>query len=93
MIFSTLSEVPGFRTVKSYGICAASVRPMTGIMHGSEGGPKKYAADVIGEMMEQAQSWGANAVINIQFAPYAWSTAAIFFGYGEAVTLTEHDKP
>ncbi len=103
MILSNIEVVPGKRIVSFFGLVSGStVRAKhigKDIMAGFKniiGGELKAYTQLIGEaredaiarMVEEAESLGANAVVNIRFSTSSVAQgAAELFAYGTAVTV------
>ena len=103
MIISNTESIPGRRIVEFYGVVTGNtVRDKhvgRGIMAGLKnivGGELKGYTELLQDsrkeatdrMIEQAESMGANAVVNIRFATSSISQgAAELFAYGTAVKV------
>lgn len=103
MIISNTESIPGRRIVEFYGIVTGNtVRAkhvgrdiMAGLKNIVGGELKGYTEllqdsrkEATDRMVEQAQSMGANAVVNIRFATSSISQgAAELFAYGTAVKV------
>jgi uncharacterized protein YbjQ (UPF0145 family) len=103
MIISNTESIPGRRTVEFYGIATGNtVRAkhvgrdiMAGLKNIVGGELKGYTEllqdsrkEATDRMIEQAQSMGANAVVNVRFATSSISQgAAELFAYGTAVKV------
>jgi uncharacterized protein YbjQ (UPF0145 family) len=103
MIISNTETIPGRRIVEFYGIVTGNtVRAkhvgrdiMAGLKNIVGGELKGYTEllqdsrkEATDRMVEQAQSMGANAVVNIRFATSSISQgAAELFAYGTAVKV------
>jgi uncharacterized protein YbjQ (UPF0145 family) len=103
MIISNTDSIPGRRIVEFYGVVTGNtVRAkhvgrdiMAGLKNIVGGELKGYTEllqdsrkEATDRMVEQAQSMGANAVVNIRFATSSISQgAAELFAYGTAVRV------
>lgn len=103
IILSNTEEVPGRRIVEFYGVVTGNtVRAkhigrdiMAGLKNIVGGELKGYTEllqdsreEAINRMIEQAQSMGANAVVNVRFATSSVAQgAAELFAYGTAVRV------
>ena len=103
MIISNTEEVPGRRIVQFYGVVSGStVRAkhigrdfMAGLKNIVGGELKGYTellhearADAIARMIQEAESLGANAVVNVRFSTSSVAQgAAELFAYGTAVKV------
>jgi uncharacterized protein YbjQ (UPF0145 family) len=103
MIISNTESIPGRRIVEFYGVVTGNtVRAkhvgreiMAGLKNIVGGELKGYTEllqdsrkEATDRMVEQAQSMGANAVVNIRFATSSISQgAAELFAYGTAVKV------
>lgn len=103
MILSNTEEVPGRRIVEFYGVVTGStVRAkhfgrdfMAGLKNLVGGELKGYTellnearAEALDRMKQQAQSVGANAVVNVRFSTSSVAQgAAELFAYGTAVRI------
>jgi uncharacterized protein YbjQ (UPF0145 family) len=103
MIISNTESIPGRQIVEFYGIVTGNtVRAkhvgrdiMAGLKNIVGGEPKGYTEllqdsrkEATDRMIEQAQSMGANAVVNVRFATSSISQgAAELFAYGTAVKV------
>ncbi len=103
MLLSNTENIPGRRIVAFYGVVTGStVRAKhigRDIMAGFKnivGGELKGYTELLGEaraeaiqrMIQQAQSMGANAVVNVRFATSSVAQgAAELFAYGTAVSV------
>ena len=103
MIISNTESIPGRRIVEFYGVVTGNtVRAkhvgrdiMAGLKNIVGGELKGYTEllqdsrkEATDRMIEQAQSMGANAVVNIRFATSSISQgAAELFAYGTAVKV------
>ncbi|MDH5674074.1 MAG: YbjQ family protein [Myxococcales bacterium] len=103
MILSNLEEVPGRQIVEFYGVVSGStVRAkhigrdfMAGLKNLVGGELKGYTEllheareEALARMTQQAQSVGANAVVNVRFSTSSVAQgAAELFAYGTAVRV------
>jgi uncharacterized protein YbjQ (UPF0145 family) len=103
MILVSTEEVPGMTVVECYGLATGStVRAkhigrdiaagLKNIVGGELKGYTELLADsrneALARMTEQAQSMGANAVVNVRFATSSVAQgAAELFAYGTAVRV------
>lgn len=103
MILSNTEEVPGRRIVEFYGVVSGStVRAkhfgrdfMAGLKNLVGGELKGYTellhearTEALDRMKQQAQSVGANAVVNVRFSTSSVAQgAAELFAYGTAVRI------
>ena len=103
MIISNTESIPGRRIVEFYGIVTGNTvrakhvgRDIMAGLKNIVGGELKGYTELLQDsrkeaterMIEQAQSMGANAVVNIRFATSSISQgAAELFAYGTAVRV------
>jgi len=103
VILTNTESVPGMRVVEAYGVVTGStVRTkhigrdiMAGLKNIIGGELKGYTEllrdarqDAVDRMVEEAQSMGANAVVNVRFATSSVAQgAAELFAYGTAVRV------
>ena len=103
MILSNTEEVPGRRIVEFYGIVSGSTvrakhfgRDFMASLKNLVGGELKGYTELLTEareealarMQQQAQSMGANAVVNVRFSTSSVAQgAAELFAYGTAVRV------
>ena len=103
MILSNTEEVPGKQITSFFGVVSGStVRAkhigkdiMAGFKNIVGGELKAYTeliaearADAIARMVQEAESLGANAVVNVRFSTSSVAQgAAELFAYGTAVTV------
>ena len=103
MLLTTLQIVPGKRIVEHYGVVTGSTvrakhvgRDFMAGLKNIVGGELKGYTELLQEareeaqarMIQQAQSLGANAIVNIRFATSAVTAgAAELFAYGTAVKV------
>jgi uncharacterized protein YbjQ (UPF0145 family) len=103
VILSNTEEVPGRRIVEFYGIVSGSTvrakhfgRDFMASLKNLVGGELKGYTELLGEareqaierMSQQAQSVGANAVVNVRFSTSSVAQgAAELFAYGTAVKV------
>ena len=103
MIISNTESIPGRRIVEFYGIVTGNTvsakhvgRDIMAGLKNIVGGELKGYTELLQDsrkeatdrMIEQAQSMGANAVVNIRFATSSISQgAAELFAYGTAVKV------
>ncbi len=103
MIISNTESIPGRRTVEFYGVVTGNTvrakhvgRDIMAGLKNIVGGELKGYTELLQDsrkeaterMIEQAQSMGANAVVNVRFATSSISQgAAELFAYGTAVRV------
>jgi uncharacterized protein YbjQ (UPF0145 family) len=103
MILSNTETVPGKTIVEFYGVVSGSTvrakhigRDIMAGLKNIVGGELKGYTELLGEarqeaverMVAQAESMGANAVVNVRFATSSVAQgAAELFAYGTAVTV------
>ncbi len=103
MILSNTESIPGRQIVAFYGVVTASTvrakhigRDIMAGLKNIVGGELKGYTELLGEaraqaiqrMIQQAESMGANAVVNVRFATSSVAQgAAELFAYGTAVKV------
>lgn len=103
MLLSNTEEIPGRRIVEFYGVVSGSTvrakhvgRDIMAGLKNLVGGELKGYTELIQEsrkesinrMIQQAQSMGANAVVNVRFSTSSIAQgAAELFAYGTAVKV------
>ncbi len=103
MVLSNIEEIPGRRIVEFFGVVSGSTvrakhvgRDIMASLKNIVGGELKGYTELLGEarqeamdrMVQQAESVGANAVVNIRFSTSSVAQgAAELFAYGTAVRV------
>lgn len=103
MLLSNMEEIPGRRIVEMYGVVTGSTvrakhlgRDFMAGLKNLVGGELKGYTELLGEarseatqrMIEQAESMGANAVVNLRYSTSSVAQgAAELFAYGTAVRV------
>jgi uncharacterized protein YbjQ (UPF0145 family) len=104
MLLSNIEEIPGKRIIEFYGVVTGSTvraknvgRDMMASLKNIVGGELKGYTELLDEsrkeaierMVAQAESVGANAVINVRFSTSSVAQgAAELFAYGTAVRVS-----
>lgn len=103
MIITPSSEIPGRRAVESFGLVRGNTirarhvgQDILAVLRNLIGGEVREYTKMMAEsreqaidrMIEHAQSFGADAVINVRFTTaYVMGSAAEILAYGDAVRL------
>ena len=103
MILSNIESVPGMTITRFYGVVSGSTvrakhigRDIMASFRNIVGGELKGYTELLGEaredalarMTQEAESLGANAVVNVRFSTSSIAQgAAELFAYGTAVTV------
>ncbi len=103
MVLSNIEEIPGRRIVEFFGVVSGSTvrakhvgRDIMASLKNIVGGELKGYTELLGEarqeamdrMVQQAESVGANAVVNIRFSTSSVAQgSAELFAYGTAVRV------
>lgn len=103
MIITPSSEIPGQRVVESFGLVRGNTirarhvgQDILAVLRNLIGGEVREYTKMMAEsreqaidrMIEHAQSFGADAVINVRFTTaYVMGSAAEILAYGDAVRL------
>ena len=103
MIITPSAEIPGKRTVESYGLVRGNTirarhigQDILAVLRNMIGGEVREYTKMMAEsreqaidrMAEEAESMGANAVVNVRFSTsYVMGSAAEILAYGDAVRV------
>ena len=100
MLLSNTEMIPGFRTVRHIGLVQGNTiraknigRDILAGFKNIVGGELKGRKEATERMIQQAQTAGANAIVNIRFATSSITQgAAELFAYGTAVTVEQETQ-
>ena len=100
MLLSNTEMIPGFRTVRHIGLVQGNTiraknigRDILAGFKNIVGGELEARKEATERMIQQAQTAGANAIVNIRFATSSITQgAAELFAYGTAVTVEQETQ-